>query len=115
MVTPVLAHGMGHFVTLFPLIMVGAAIFVIVTAMRDGSDKTRSTRTLPTSPLSRQVHAATRRRGSERSTAPSSERPGRRSGAPHLQVMDGEAADGNRPALPRRFEPPPPQRRRKTG
>jgi hypothetical protein len=114
MVTPVLAHGMGHFVTLFPLIMVLAAIFVIVTAMRDGSDKKRSTRTLPTSPLSRQVHAATRRRRSERSTAPS-ERSRRFGPPPRLRVMEGEAAQGNRPAVPRRFEPPPPQRRRKTG
>jgi hypothetical protein len=112
MVTVVLAHGgMGGLMELFPLLFIGAAIFFIVTALRDGSHKKSNTTTIPTNPLSRQVHFATRRR-TERSTVPSSEKPIRRFGAPRLQVMAGEA-EGNRPAVPRRFEPPPP--RRKTG
>jgi hypothetical protein len=116
MVTPVLAHGMGHMLSLFPLFMIGAAIFVILIAMRDGSNKKTNTRTIPINPLSRQMHAATRRRS--RSTGPSTEGPSsektfRRFGAPRLRVMEGEA-EGTRPAIPRRFEPPPPSRR-KTG
>ncbi|MEW6477482.1 MAG: hypothetical protein AB1679_34970 [Actinomycetota bacterium] len=113
MVIPVLAHGgLGGLMEFFPFLFIGAAIFVIVTAMRDGSGKKTNTRTLPTNSLSRQVHFATRRPRSDRATVPNSERLGRRFGAPKLHVMDGESAD-NRPAIPRRFEPPPP--RRKTG
>lgn len=112
MVTPVLAHGMGHFVTLFPLAMISAAVFFIWTALRDGSDKRTNTRTLPTNNLQRQVHFATRRPRPEKEKATPQERLGRRLGAPKLQVMEGEA-ESNRPAIPRRFEPPPP--RRKTG
>lgn len=113
MVTPVLAHGgMGGLMEFFPFLFIGAAIIVIVTAMRDGSGKNTSTRTLPTNNLSRQLHFATRRPRPERVVAPNPERLARRSGAPKLQVMDGEA-EVNRPVIPKRFEPPPP--RRKTG
>jgi hypothetical protein len=104
---------MGHFVTLFPLAMILAAVFFIWTALRDGSDKKSNTRTLPTNNLSRQVHFATRRPRSERKETANSERLARKFGAPKLHVMEGEA-DGTRPAIPRRFEPPPPSRR-KTG
>lgn len=114
MVTPVLAHGgMGGLMEFFPFLFIGGAIIVIVTAMRDGSGKKTNTRTLPTDNLSRQVHFATRRPRAERAAASSnSERLGRRFGPPRLRLMDGEA-EANRPAIPRRFEPPPP--RRKTG
>lgn len=113
MVTPVLAHGgMGGLMEFFPFLFIGAAIVVIVTAMRDGSGKKTNTRTLPTNNLSRQVHFATRRPRSERATAPNSERLGRRFGPPKLRVMEGEGQE-TRPAVPKRFEPPPP--RRKTG
>jgi hypothetical protein len=114
MVTPVLAHGgMGGLMEFFPFLFIGAAIVVIVTAMRDGSGKKTNTRTLPTNNLSRQVHFATRRPRSERATAPPNpERLGRRFGPPKLRVMEGEG-QANRPAVPKRFEPPPP--RRKTG
>jgi hypothetical protein len=116
MVAPVLAHGMGHVVTIFPLAMICAAIFFIMTALRDGSDKKTNTRTLPTNNLERQVHFATRKPRAERKAqeASTQERLGRRFGAaPKLRVMEGEA-DENRPAVPRHFEPPPPSRR-KTG
>jgi hypothetical protein len=114
MVTPVLAHGgMGGLMEFFPLVFIVGAIFVIVTAMRDGSDKKTNTRTLPTNNLSRQVHFATRPPRAERAVAtPSAEKGFRRKSAPRLKVMEGEA-EGTRPAIPRRFEPPPP--RRKTG
>lgn len=108
----VLAHGPGGVFDLFPLFFIAAAVWVIRTAMRDGQNKGTNTRTLPTSPLSRQVHAATRKK-TEKST-PTVDRPVvRRFGAPNLQVMEGESAE-NRPAVPRRFEPPP-YGRRKTG
>jgi hypothetical protein len=111
---PVLAHGgMGGLMEFFPFLFIGAAIFVIVTALRDGSGKKTNTRTLPTNNLSRQVHFATRRPRAERAASPNSERLGRRFGTPKLHVMEGET-EGNRPAIPRRFEPPPPSRR-KTG
>jgi hypothetical protein len=110
----VLAHGPAGLFDLFPLLFVGAGVWVILKVLREGQHKTTSTRTLPTNPWSRQVHSATRRRGTDKSTGPSSERPGRRFGAPRLQVMAGDAAGENRPAVPRRFEPPPPGRR-KTG
>ena len=113
MVTPVLAHGgMGGMMEFFPLLFIGAAIFFIVTALRDGSDKRTNTRTLPTNNLSRQVHFATRPPRRERVAVSNSERLGRRFGPPKLRVMEGEG-EGTRPAIPRRFEPPPP--RRKTG
>lgn len=117
MVTPVLAHGgMGGLIEFFPFLFIGGAVFVIVTAMRDGSDKRTKTRTLPTNNLERQVHFATRRPRAERKEKDptTQERMGRRFGAaPRLHVMEGEG-EGNRPAIPRRFEPPPPSRR-KTG
>lgn len=111
----VLAHGPGGLFDFFPLLFVVAAVWIIWKVVREGGQQHKNTqiRTLPTNPLSRQMHAATRQRGGGDQSA-SSERPGRRFGAPRLQVMDGEAAEGNRPAIPRRFEPPPP-RRRKTG
>lgn len=113
MSTPVLADGgMGPVATIYPLAIIGAAIFFIIIALRDGQNKNAKTRSLPTSPLSRQFHAAVRRQRPERSTGPSSERPGRRFGAPSLQVMEGgEAAEGDRPTVPRRFAPAPPRRK----
>ncbi len=112
---PVLAHGgMGGLMEFFPFLFLGAAVFVIVTALRDGQGKKTNTRTLPTNNLSRQVHFATRRPRAERKETSNTERLGRRFGAPpKLHVMEGEG-EGNRPAVPRRFEPPPPSRR-KTG
>jgi hypothetical protein len=110
----VLAHGPGGLFDLFPLLFLGAAVWVIWIAMKDGQNKKSNTRTLPTSPLSRQVHAAVRKQRPEKSTeAPSGDRPVRRFGAPSLQVMDGgESTDKNRPpTVPRRFEPAPPRRK----
>jgi hypothetical protein len=110
----VLAHGPGGLFDLFPLFFIAAAIWVIRTALRDGQNKTTKTRTLPTSPLSRQVHNATKRRTGEKTETTAPDRSAvRRFKAPKLQVMDGESAEG-RPAVPRRFEPPP-YGRRKTG
>lgn len=113
--TPILAHGAGHLFTYFPLLFIGAAIFVIVIALRDGAGKNGSTR-LPTSPLSRQVWMATRRQrrsATERSSTASAERSFRRMGAPRtLQVMEGEGGDGKVIRIPKTFEPPPPTRRR---
>ena len=108
----VLAHGPAGLWDYFPVLFLVAAVFFIVTALRDGSDKRSNTRTLPTNNLSRQVHFATRPPRAERKET-SKERLARKFGAPNLRVMEGEA-DGNRPAIPRRFEPPPPGRR-KTG
>ena len=110
----VLAHGPGGIFDLFPLLFLIAAGLVIWIAMRDGQNKKTNTRTLPTSPLSRQMHAAIRKQRPDRSTEPSSgDRVVRRFGAPSLQVMDGgESTDGSRPpTLPRRFEPAPPRRK----
>lgn len=107
-----LAH-MGGMIEFFPFLFIGAAVIFIVTALRDGSHKQANTRTLPTNNLSRQVHFATRRPRAERKEVPNTERLARKFGAPKLHVMEGEA-DANRPATPRRFEPPPPSRR-KTG
>jgi hypothetical protein len=105
---------MGGMIEFFPFLFLGGAAFFIFTALRDGSNKQTTTRTLPTNNLSRQVHFATRRPRKERAAAPTNvERLGRRFGEPHLHVMEGET-EGNRPAIPRRFEPPPPSRR-KTG
>jgi len=109
----VLAHGPGGLFDLFPLLFLGAAVFVIWIAMKDGQNKKSNTRTLPTSPLSRQVHAALRKQRPERSTEPSSgDRVVRRFGAPSLQVMEGGESDAKRPpTVPRRFEPAPPRRK----
>lgn len=112
----VLAHGPGGLFDLFPLLFLVAAITVIVIALRDGQGKKSNTRSLPTSPLSRQVHAAIRKRPEktpEKAPGSSSERVVRRFGAPSLQVMKGgESADGNKPpSVPRRFEPAPPRRK----
>ncbi len=113
MKTVVLAHGPGGMFDLFPLVMLGAAAFVIWTALRDGSDKRNATRTLPTNPFSRQLHAALRPQRPERSAAPSPERGPRRRGGTPLQVMEGgEAGEKNRPKIPQRFEPAPPSRRK---
>jgi hypothetical protein len=111
---PVLAH-MGGMIEFFPFLFLFGAAFVIFTALRDGSHKRTNTRTLPTNNLSRQVHFATRKPRKDKSAAAPTnvERLGRRFGAPKFQLMEGEA-ESNRPAVPRRFEPPPPSRR-KTG
>jgi hypothetical protein len=110
----VLAHGPAGLFDFFPLLFIGAAIWVILKVLREGERKRTNTTPMPRSPWGRQVYAATRKRtGSDRSNAPSAG-PGRRVGASHLQVLDGQAADERRPSVPRRFEPPPPGRR-KTG
>jgi len=113
----VLAHGFLGLFDFFPLLFVVAAVWIIMNVLRDGQKKTRTTRKLPTNSWSRQVATATRKRGgpAKPASAPA-ERPGqpRRTGPPHhLKVLDGEAADDH-PVVPRRFEPPPPGRR-KTG
>ena len=112
--TTILAHGAGHLFTYFPLLFLGAAVFVIVTALRDGSGKKDSTRPLPNSPLSRQVFVATRRRrlSSDRSATPSPDRGFRRPGTRPLQLMDGEAEDTSQSRIPRTFTPPPATRKR---
>ena len=120
--TALLAHmGGAHLFIFFPFAVLGAAGFFIFTALRDGSEKNTSTRTLPTSPFSRQLHAALRPQRPERSTAqtddgkrpaPAPERFSRRHGSSPFQVMEGEAGEGNRPRIPQRFEPAPPTRRR---
>jgi hypothetical protein len=114
----VLAHGPGGIFDLFPLLFLIMAGTVIWVAMRDGQNKKTNTRTLPMSPLSRQIHAAIRKQRPERPIEPSSsassgDRVVRRFGAPSLRVMDGgESADKNRPpTVPRRFEPAPPRRK----
>jgi len=111
----VLAHGPGGIFDLFPVLFLLAAGTVIWIAMRDGQNKKTNTRTLPTSPLSRQMHAAIRKQRPERSTEPSSGgRVDRRFGAaPSLRVVEGgESTDKNLPkTVPRRFEPAPPRRK----
>jgi hypothetical protein len=115
----VLAHGPGGLYDFFPVLFIGAAVWVITTALKDGQNKGSNTRTLPTSPLSRQVHAATRRpKSADGEAAPETPAPlvmpkRFKEKKPKLKVMESETADG-RPAVPRRFEPPP-YGRRKTG
>jgi len=111
----VLAHGPAGLLDFFPLLFIGAAVWVIFKVLREGERKKINTAVMPRTPWSRQVHAATRKRaGTDRPVSPPSVGPGRRVGPSHLQVLDGEAADERRPPVPRRFEPPPPGRR-KTG
>ena len=114
----VLAHGPGGMFDLLPVLFIGVAIWIIRNVLREGQEKAqKATRALPTTPWSRQVHTATRKRaGSDKPAGAPTERSGqsRRFGPSHLKVMDGESANENRPAVPRRFEPPPPGRR-KTG
>ena len=112
----VLAHGPGGLFDFLPFLFLGGAIFVIVTALRDGQDKKTNTRTLPTSPFSRQVHAALRQQKPERSAEPSERGPlPRRIGGSPLQVIEGgEGGEKDRPRIPQRFEPAPPAARRKT-
>ena len=111
----VLAHGPAGLFDFFPLLFIGAALWVIMNVLRDGQKTTRTTRTLPTNPWSRQMATATRKRGGPvKPAGTQSDRPQpRRVGAPRLRVLDGESAD-QRLAVPRRFEPPP-AGRRKTG
>jgi hypothetical protein len=112
----VLAHGPGGMFDLFPFLFFGGAIYVIWTALHDGQDKKPTTRTLPTSPFSRQVHAALRhQKPAEPSTTPPPERLPRRPGSRALQVVEGgEGEEGQRTRIPQRFEPAPPAARRKT-
>lgn len=112
----VLAHGPAGLFDFFPLLFIGAGVWVILMVLRDGQKRSRGTGTasLPRTPWSRQVHAATRKRGGEKPTVQPAERPAVRFGPSktRLRVMEGgEGADGNRPTVPRRFEPPPPGRR----
>lgn len=102
----VLAHGPAGLFDFFPLLFIGAGIWVILKVLRDGQGHASRTPKLPTTPWSRQVASATRKRGPVKPVVPTVERPGhpRRTAAPHLRVMDG-AVD-----LPRRFEPPPGRR-----
>ena len=107
-----LAHGPSGLFDLFPLLFIGLAIWFILRVLRDGQRRAGRTTRLPTNHWSRQLASATRTRaGSEKPAGPPPERPGmpRRTAAPHLRVLDGNAADA--PALPRRFEPPPAGRR----
>ncbi len=111
-----LAHGASGLLDLFPLLFVGMGIWFILRVLRDGQRRAGKAHKLPTTPWSRQLATVTRKRvGPEKAANQPAERPGmpRRTAAPHLKVLDGQAAD-DRPALPRRFEPPPPGRR-KTG
>jgi hypothetical protein len=108
----VLAHGPGGIYDFLPVLFLGAAVYVIVTAMKDGQDKKPRTRTLPTNPLSRQMHAATRPPRSERSAASSSDRTARRFHPPDLQVVKGEADEASQSPSPVRFQPAPPSRRK---
>jgi len=112
----VLAHGPGGIFDILPLMFVGVAFYIIRNVLREGQNKAKTTAKLPTTPWSRQVHSATRKRAPDKPAGQGAERPGqvRRFGPPRLKVMDGEEAVENRPAVPRRFEPPPPGRR-KTG
>jgi hypothetical protein len=111
----VLAHGPGGMFDLLPFLFLGGAMFVIFTALRDGQDKkTTNTRTLPTSPFSRQVRAALRQQKPERSTEPSERGPRRIGGSPLQVIEGGEAGEKDRPRIPQRFEPAPPAARRKT-
>ena len=111
----VLAHGPAGLFDFFPLLFIGGGIWVILKVLRDGQRRASHTSKLPTTHWSRQVATATRKRAPVKPAGPPPERPGlpRRVGAPRLRVLDGQAAD-DRPAVPRRFEPPPPGRR-KTG
>src|ERR1044071_6880833 len=96
----VLAHGPGGLYDFFPVLFIGAAVWVITTALRDGQNKdSKNTRTLPTSPLSRQMHAATRPpKGAGGDTAETPApivMPKRfKEKKPKLKVMEGETADG---------------------
>jgi hypothetical protein len=112
----VLAHGFLGLFDYFPVFFLVAGIWVIFKVLREGQGRVSHTSKLPTTPWSRQVATATRKRSAVAKPAGTPpDRPGqpRRSGPSHLRVMEGEAADGG-PAVPRRFEPPPPGRR-KTG
>lgn len=107
-----LAHGPSGLFDLFPFLFIGLAVWFILRVLRDGQRSVGRTAKLPTNHWSRQLAVATRKRtGPEKPGGPPPDRPGmpRRSTAPHLRVLDGDAADA--PALPRRFEPPPAGRR----
>ena len=106
-----LAHGPSGLFDLFPFLFIGLAIWFILRVLRDGQHRVGRTAKLPTNHWSRQLAVATRKRGSDKPVGPPPDRPGmpRRSTAPHLRVLDGDAATG--PVVPRRFEPPPAGRR----
>jgi hypothetical protein len=107
-----LAHGPSGLFDLFPFLFIGLAVWFILRVLRDGQRRVGRTAKLPTNHWSRQLAVATRKRtASDKPAGPPPDRPGmpRRSTAPHLRVLDGDAADA--PALPRRFEPPPAGRR----
>jgi len=110
----VLAHGPGGMFDLLPVLFVGIAIYIIRNVLKEGQSKASTTAKLPTTPWSRQVHSATRKRAPDKPVAQAGPGQARRFGPPRLKVMDGEAAEANRPVVPRKFEPPPPGRR-KTG
>lgn len=89
MSTGILAHGGAHLFTLFPFLIFGLGLLFMVFAMRDGRKKKGpSTPRLPTSHLSRQVHAALR---------PQRPRP----------VTPSAAGDGGRGGRRPRTTPPP--------
>jgi hypothetical protein len=107
-----LAHGASGLFDLFPLLFIGLGIFFILRVLRDGQRRAGRTTRLPTNHWSRQLASATRKRaGTGKPAGQPPDRPGmpRRTTAPHLRVLDGDAADA--PAVPRRFEPPPAGRR----
>ena len=108
-----LAHGPSGLFDLFPFLFIGLAVWFILRVLREGQHRVgRTTSKLPTNHWSRQLATATRKRvESEKPAGPPPDRPGmpRRTSAPHLRVLEGNATDA--PAVPRRFEPPPAGRR----
>lgn len=107
-----LAHGPSGLFDLFPFLFIALAIWFILRVLREGQHRVGRTPKLPTNHWSRQLATATRKRtASEKPAGPPPDRPGmpRRATAPHLRVLEGDAADA--PSVPRRFEPPPAGRR----
>lgn len=58
MTNPIVAHGPAGLFDYFPVLFIVGAVFVIRAALKDAPRKDSSTRALPTSHLSRQVHSA---------------------------------------------------------
>lgn len=58
MTSLILAHGSVGLFDYFPVLFIVGAVFVIRAALKDAPKRDSSTRALPTSHLSRQVHSA---------------------------------------------------------